>query len=210
MGKAQVQAISMVLMAGVVLALVGTAYMWGMPLIEKRTTATDVSTAESFILELDRQIVDIARNGGGKSVVIPGIAGASVKVNQSGNEIFFRFIASQAMLGMGEDSASIPIETYDMEPVGSYGGSPRIITLEGEPVDSGQYLMTLRLKYRSLETQNDPLKGYMIVVKDGGNLAGGGASSRINIAYIGSTTQSNGCCSNNGDRIDTLINVTIS
>ena len=206
MKKAQVQAISMVLMAGIVLSLVGVAYFWGKPLIDKRVTVTDVSTAESFMLELDRQIVDVARSGGSKSVNIPGIAGASLNANQSGNEILFRFITTQAMLGMGEGSMSVPVETYDMEPVGQYGGSPRIITLEGEPVDNNQYLMTLRLKYRELDA---PDKGYKITITDGGSLAGNNAQSRVSANFVNTTTIQLGA-DNSGDLISTYINVTIS
>ena len=208
MKKAQVQAISMVLMAGIVLALAGAAYFWGAPLIEKRTTVTDVSTAKSFILELDKQIVDVARSGGSKTVNIPRITGASLKVNQSGNEILFRFVTAQAMLGMGEGSMSVPVETYDDSDTGVYGGSPRIIKLYGEPVDNNQYLMTLRLKYRELVASN-PDKGYKIAITDGGNLAGSDAQSRVSANFVNITTDPTGA-ENGGDLIETYINVTIS
>jgi len=206
--KVQVQAISMVLIAGIVLALAGTAYFWGKPLLEKRSTATDVSSAESFMLELNSQIISIARSGGSKSVVIPHIQGSAVSVNQTGNEILFRFGAGQAMLDMGDGTGLIPVETYDMSPVGSYGDSPRIITLTGQPAGNDQYLMTLRLKYRELDATN-PDKGYEIVILNGGNLAQNTAPSRIIVSFIGTDTKSNGA-KNGGDLIETNINVTLA
>jgi hypothetical protein len=211
--KAQVQAISMVLIAGIILTLAGTAYFWGKPMIEKRTTMTDVSTAESFMLELDRQITEVARSGGSKAVSIPRIPGASVKVNESGNEILLRFLTSQQMLGMGEDSMSVPVETYDTDLVGTYGGSPRIILLEGEPVENDQFLMTLRLHYRPLETRSDPYKGYRIEIVDGGTNSMG-APSRVTVSYLETTTAPGQCCgtppSGAGDRLDTKINVSVA
>ena len=137
--KAQVQAITMVLMAGVVISLVGAAWFWGKPMIDKRTTMTEVSTAEDFILELDKQIVEVARSGGSKSVRIPAIAGTALKVNATGdpnfgNEIVFLFTTDQAMIEVGGGSAEVPVETYDENPVGPYGGSPRILTPRGHGV----------------------------------------------------------------------------
>jgi hypothetical protein len=212
MSKAQVQAVSMVLIAGIILALAGAAYFWGRPMIEKRSTMTDISTAESFMLELDREITEVARSGGIKAVNIPRIPGTSVRVNASGNELLLRFISSQPMLGAGDKKASVPVETYDLDPVGPYGGSPRIIILESEPIDS-QFLMTLRLKYRPLETSSDPPKGYMIEIVDGG-VTGMDAPSRVEVSYIGTVTSPGKCCgippSGDGDRLDTRINVTVS
>ncbi len=213
MSKAQVQAVSMVLITGIILALAGAAYFWGRPMIEKRATMTDISTAESFMLELDRQITETSRSGGTKAVNIPRIPGASVKVNGSGNEILFRFISSQPMLGAGEEKASVPVETYDLDPVGPYGGSPRIIILESEPIDNSQFLMTLRLRYRPLETSGDSPKGYRIEIVDGG-MNNMGAPSRVAVSYLGTATVPGQCCgippSGDGERLDTRINVTIS
>ncbi|MFC2143859.1 hypothetical protein ACFLQO_00650 [Candidatus Aenigmatarchaeota archaeon] len=48
----QTQTLSLVLITGIVIAMIGMAYAWGMPLIQKRTTITEYSTAENFILEL--------------------------------------------------------------------------------------------------------------------------------------------------------------
>ncbi len=205
MYKAQVQAISMVLMAGIVLGLAGAAYMWGAPMIEKRTTTTDVSIAQSFILELNERITDVARNGGTKAVTIPGISGSSVNVNESGNEILYRFLTTQSMLGMGENSVAIPIETQDTDPIGPYGGSPRIIMLEGEPVENGGYLMTLRLKYRELQA-TEPPKGYKIVLSEAPSLAESSAPSKVSVTFDGTNTDTGGPV----EITETLIEVQLS
>ena len=210
MKTGQVQAISMVLVAGMILALAGAAYFWGKPLLDKRATVTDVSTAKAFMVELDRQIVEVSRSGGTKTVDIPRISGSAVHVNESGNEILYQFITPESMIDMGEGSVSVPVDTYDISPVGSYGSSPRIILLEGEPQSNNMYLMTLRLKYRTLETDTEPYRGYRIVILDGGNLNPSQPSSRVIAKFDSRSTDPTGCCSGMGERTDTIINVSIS
>lgn len=210
MQRGQVEAISMVLVASIILILAGSAYFWGKPLLDKRATVTDVSTAKSFMIELDRQIVEVSRSGGTKTINVPGISGSSVGVNESGNEILFRFITPQAMMETGSGSTSVPVETYDVSDPGSYGGSPRMILLEGEPQGNDGYLMTLRLKYRTLETDTDPFRGYKIVLLDGGRMNTNQAVSRIVASFSGRNTNITGCCGGMGELTETLINVTIS
>jgi len=204
--KAQVQAISMVLIAGIVLALAGAAYFWGKPLIEKRSTITDVNTAKSFILDLDRQITEVSRNGGEKSLKIPAIPGASFKVDELNNGVLFRFVSSQQLMEMGEGSTAIPVETYDDSPVGDYGDSPRRIYLTGEPVENNQFLLAVNMTYRQLNAENPP-RGYIIRLSDGGNLAGNSAPSRVIVKFegYGYHTDSGG-----RDITETLVNVTLA
>ena len=213
--KAQVQAITMVLMAGIVISLVGVAWFWGKPMIEKQSTATEIATAEDFIIELDKQIVEVARSGGSKSIRIPSIAGAALKVNDTnalaslyGNEIIFEFTTDQAMIEMGGSSASVPIETFDENPVGPYGGSPRIITLDGRELSNNQFRMILRLRYRQLDdTTSD--RGYQIVLDDGGRVTDRSASM-VTVSFLGTETISGDCCGGSGDTLETKINVSIS
>jgi hypothetical protein len=214
MHKAQVQAVSMVLVAGIILVLAGSAYFWGKPLIDKRTTVTDASTAKAFMIELDRQITEVSRSGGTKTVTIPLISGASLEVNEANNEIIYRFITPQAMIDMGQGSTSVPVETYDVSDPGPYGGSPRIIMLQGEPIENDRYLMTLNMTYRTLETSSEPYRGYKIAILDGGRLNTDSAMSRVSVSYIGRTTVAGGCCGSppdgSGERLETEVNVTIS
>ncbi|MBN2330805.1 MAG: hypothetical protein JXC85_03240 [Candidatus Aenigmarchaeota archaeon] len=183
MRKAQVQAISLVLISGIVISLAGAAYFWGRPLIEKRTAITDIASAESFILQLNDEIVDVARNKGEKSLNIPAIPGSSLLVNASGNEIIYSFITSQPMLKLGDKRMPVPIETEHIEVVGTYGESPRIITLESIVYES-QYMMTLRLKYRQLNTETIPVKGYKIVLRSAGKTG----NNKVSVSYAGTET----------------------
>lgn len=183
--KAQVQAISLVLITGIVMSLAGAAYFWGRPLIEKRSAITDIASAESFILRLNDEIMDVARNRGEKSLNIPSLPGSSMLVNGSGNEIIYSFVSNQPMLKLGDKRMPVPIETEHIEVIGTYGESPRIITLESRAYET-QYLMTLRLRYRQLNTDTVPRKGYGIVL----NSAGKTGNNKISVSFAGTETQS--------------------
>ena len=184
MHKAQVQAISLVLITGIVMSLAGAAYFWGKPHIEKRSAITDIASAESFVLRLNDEILDVARNKGEKSLNIPSLPASSLLVNESGDEIIYNFVSSQPMLKLGDKRMPIPIETEHIEVVGTYGESPRIIILESTAYET-QYLMSLTMTYRQLNTDTVPRKGYKIVVKPGGKTG----NNKISVSYAGTETQ---------------------
>jgi hypothetical protein len=184
MMKAQVQAISLVIITGIVMSLAGAAYLWGKPLMEKRSSITDISTAESFMAQLDKEIVGITRNKGEKSVNIPNVPGASFIVDEAQNAIIFKFLTNQPMIAIGDKAMPIPIETTHIEKNGTYGESPRTITLQGEAYGT-EYLLTLKMTYRTLFTASAPKKAYQISVRSASKTG----NSRISVAYGGTATE---------------------
>jgi hypothetical protein len=207
MRRGQVETITIVLIAGILISLAGVAYFWGRPMMEKRSTLADVSNAKSFIVQLDKEIVETARSGGTRTLSIPKISGSYFRVNETGNEILYRFVATQAVLEIPNGAtATIPVETFDEAPVGLYGGSPRIITMESTRMQSGQYLMTLRLKYREL--RSDVPRGYMIALDDGGSSTSSSPDG-VSVFFAGTETDSRGAGAG-GDLIKTIVRVTLS
>jgi hypothetical protein len=206
MRRGQVETITIVLIAGIIISLAGAAYFWGRPMMEKRSTLADVSNAKSFIVQLDKDIVETARSGGTRTLTIPMVSGSSFRINATGNEILYRFVATQAVLDVAEGATvSVPVETFDEAPIGLYGGSPRIITLEATR-SNGEYVMTLRLKYREL--RSDVPRGYEIVLQDGGSSTTASPSS-VSMFFAGTETESRGS-SDGGELTKTLIRVTLS
>jgi len=203
--KAQVQAISLVLITGIVISLAGAAYIWGKPLIEKRSTITDIATAEAFMIQLDQQIIDAARNRGEKSINIPSLPGASLSINESENSIVMNFITTQPMLAMGEESVPVPIDSQNIEAVGTYGESPRTITLQAK-VHESQYLMTLKLVYRTLYTSGTPKRGYAITLNSGG-VSG---KEKISVSYDSVETELVTGADGDAELVKTIIRADIS
>ena len=64
--KAQTQIISVVLIMGLAVGVIGASYMWGAPLIEKSQTETSLSQAEQNIELINSMIVDVVKTGGQK------------------------------------------------------------------------------------------------------------------------------------------------
>jgi hypothetical protein len=200
--RAQVQAISLVLITGIVMSLAGAAYFWGRPLIEKRSAITDIATAESFIMQLNDEIMDVARNRGEKTLNIPALPASQLILNESGNALVFQFVSGQPMLSVGGESIPIPIDTEHIEPVGTYGESPRIITLESKAYET-QYLMTLKLIYRELYVESIPRKGYKIDLETFGKTG----NSKVSVSYKGTETVIG---AGGAEVLQTLIDVKIS
>ncbi|MCK4968713.1 MAG: hypothetical protein KAS12_06670, partial [Candidatus Aenigmarchaeota archaeon] len=65
--KAQTQIISVVLIMGLAVGVIGASYMWGAPLIEKSKSETALSQAEANIELINSMIADVVKSGGQKT-----------------------------------------------------------------------------------------------------------------------------------------------
>jgi hypothetical protein len=204
--KAQVEVITIVLIAGIVISLVGTAYMWGMPLISKRTSVTEFLSAEDFAVKLSDKIVEIANGGSGEaSLAIPsGVIGikeydSSNPRGPENNSIIFEVPVSQP-LAMG---TSVVLKTNVLGENATYGeAEPRIINMSS--VISGQNRLVFNIHFRELDTRDQPLKGYLIAVKKG-TMTGTG---QVVVSYDG-TEVSSVPAANGGSLIVTKIKLNI-
>lgn len=160
--KAQTQALSVVLIAGIVIAMIGLAYAWGMPLIQKRTTITEFSTAQNFILNLDGKITEIANSGAGEfRLDVPNGFVRAIDYHASdpdNNSIILEFTTAQPMI---MNASKVLLKTSSFGEVATYGESePRVITMSGESFGTG-YKIQIKLHYRELDTET---KGYKIAL----------------------------------------------
>ena len=131
--KAQTSIISVVIIAGVIIAMVGAAYIWALPIIEKRTTVTEYAIAESLMLELNDRIVEIANTGSGEAVIEIPMGTVEVRgynlTGEDNNTVILDFYVNQPLITEG---GTVPIKTSNLDYVGEYGkAEPRILTLSG-------------------------------------------------------------------------------
>jgi len=183
MKKAQVQAVTLVLISGIVIALAGAAYMWGKPMIEKRTTITQFTSAVRFMEDLDRSIVDVAR-----SCITPGACEESLtlpitgfmSVDSGNNTITYEFVVTQPLITEGE----IPLNTGNIGEVAAYGETPGVILMRGDKTE-GVYKLRFTLHYRELYNNEQEI-GYKIKLQGSGT-----GTNRILITYSGSETLPN-------------------
>ncbi len=161
--RAQVSMISVVIIAGIIIALIGVAYTWAVPMIEKRMTITDYDLVEGFMLELDDRIVDIANTGSGEArIAIPKGTLEVLGYDFTGgvnNTITLDFYVSQPIM---TESGSVPIETSSLDDVGEYGNTePRIILLSRSSDERYTHL-NISMRYRELRSSTP--KGYIIAL----------------------------------------------
>ena len=65
------EVISVILITGILLGLVGSVYLWGVPLIEKNRDISLLESAEEFMRNLNEKIKNVATHGGRDWIEIP-------------------------------------------------------------------------------------------------------------------------------------------
>jgi len=178
--KAQSEAITLVLVAGIVIGLVGLAYSWGKPLIDKRSVLTDYTTAVQFMKELDKKIVEIAGScsSAGSCEYSLNIPKGIISFDDTSNSIVYILTTNQPLV----TKDTLLLNTADNNTVSKYGETPGVISFKGENIGSGNYRLIFYLKYRELDS-NAPFKGYLIKLKGSEKKDG---TSKIIISYAGS------------------------
>ena len=182
--RAQIAVISVILISGIIISLVGAAYFWGMPLVEKRSIVTQTQTAENFILRLSEAVIGIANTGAGtQSFDVPFGSVKIVPFNSTGdpydmqtNAIIFEYIISQPMIF---NISAVPVKTGSLEPVGTYGtDKARIITLESERSEEA-WTVRYILHFRELKDS----RSHRIALNEGHGVAQG--AQRVTIGWDG-------------------------
>ncbi|MCD6591315.1 MAG: hypothetical protein J7K72_05075 [Candidatus Aenigmarchaeota archaeon] len=200
--KAQTQAVTMIMITGVIIALVGAAYMWGKPMIDKRTTLTQFLSATRFMQTLDKKIVEMAG-----TCTTPGACretlnlpiGGIIRLDEENNSIIYEFRVPQPMITRDK----VLLNTIDNGTVARYGETPAVLSVLGyKPPGSNAYTLRFALRYRELD--NDQInKGYKIILQKDGKASG---NSKVLITYMGSAVENKGAA-NKGDLVITKIGV---
>lgn len=199
--KAQVQTITLVLIGGIIISLVGIAYTWGKPMIDKRSVMSQFTSGRKFMEDLNGKIVDIAgtcsfEGGCGETLKLP-FPGA-LSIDEGNNSITYELMVSEPLLTDEE----ILINTGNPGEHVHYGETPGVISLKGDREGSGLYTLRYELHYREL-SRHDPARGYVIeLAKDGT----GKGTNGISVSY-GRTETRSGEAHNGGDLVVSTIKV---
>lgn len=194
----QTEVVSLVLISGIVIALAGAAYMWGLPLLEKRSASADFAAATNMISEIDRKILSLANAGGGRAEMglskpmslVP--AGASDTEN---NSLAITYATSQPMLG-AESDAVIYLGAASFSDISEGSGvfgrsSPGIITVRQSASISGGYVIRSKLRYRELVAPGLQPRVFLISLcreSDAGCSAGATGSTELTLTFLGTET----------------------
>ena len=177
--KGQQEALSAVLISGIMIGVVGSVYFWGVPLIQKNKDNSLLETSESFMSDLDAKIKFVANNGGRDSVVInvPAIVrfdGQSVELSIDTEGTIY---AANAEIPLGRSSTSSLKQDTTVSPPVYYGvwgiDDPVLFNVKSTEVSEGRYNTRYRLQY--IELRNDKTtKDYKIALTGSGSSGGEG------------------------------------
>lgn len=185
--KAVANVVGIVLAAGIAIALVTSAYLWGSQILDKRDATTKFLVGKNFMDSVQNEIENIVNNQGGEvSLNIPGGSVGLVDYDGTadGNNIIYTFDVNQPLVLEG-GQVRLDVTSYaDFETgteLGTFGeSSPGILTIKSTSTSQG-FLVDLKLHFRELLTSET--SGVLIALEEGGISSEG--ESRISLSYGG-------------------------
>lgn len=189
--RGQTEALSAVLLSGILIGVVGSVYFWGIPLIQKNKDNSLLETSETFMNTLDQKIKFVANNGGRDRVVIsvPGIVRFDGQALELSIDTQGTIYAVDAPIQLGRTAAvNLRTDTSVNPPIlyGTWGqDDPVLFTVKSTELASNRYTTYYTLDY--LELRNDKtLKTYKIDLTGSGT--SGGYQKTIVIESQGDST----------------------
>jgi hypothetical protein len=213
--KGQVQPISIVIMTGIVVSLVGVAYFWGVPLIQKRSSMSEFTNMERFISELEEAVIELARSGAGEvnmDLVDSGIKLLPYNSGSGNNSLVIEFALEQPLLLPNTTFYLGSTSFEDINQTGTYGeSSPSVVTLRESRLGN-QYKIDTQIIYRELLRNELPKRGYVIALCPKRDLECDDVITgrqRITLSFDKNLVET-GTAFNGGDLVVTYINVELT
>lgn len=186
MMKGQQEVLSIVLISGILIGVVGSVYLWGVPLIQKNKDIATLESAEGFIRNLNNRIKFVANNGGRDQLLInvPGI----VRYDPVSETIQLIVETEGTIYATGAD---IPIGKNPLctATTGTFGlDDPETICVKSVSAGEKSYTTTYTLKYLQLSNA-ETLRDFKIQLS--GIAKTGGEQKTITFENLGSNTPTN-------------------
>jgi len=195
--KGAVNVISIILISGIIITLVGASYMWSVPLLQKQQDSTIFQTGRSFVLSLNEKIIDIANSGSGEeSIEIPmGIVRvvSHDAYDLENNSIFFEVPLAQSLAFSSSKTYLGGVSFLDTtnNTAGVFGeSSPSIISMQITALGKG-HLASFQILFRELVTKTKPVKKFKISLNKGSEKIMSGESA-VTIGFGGTSTDADG------------------
>ncbi len=198
--KGQQEVIAVILISGILIGVVGSVYLWGVPLIQKNKDIATLENSEKFVRSLNNKIKFIANNGGRDQtrIDLPGI----FRFTSNSNSIELvvdtqgTIYATDAEIPLGKNAVCAAV-------TGVFGlDDPDTICVKSTKISEDSYKTTYTIKYLKL-INVDVGRNFLINLI--GDTATGGEASTIIFENKG-TAQTN---DNDKVLITSVIYVTI-
>lgn len=168
--KAQADIISAVIIIIIAIGLTGTAYTWGIPLIQKRqheALADRVynSFDQNKVNSLPSKIEFVARTSGAEETFTLDVDGVWI-LSPSENSIQFTFLSKASKVAVGQWSSLTPGATCPPSN-GTLGKDKSSVVCARADITHDIYNITYKIYFRTLFEETNANKGYKInLVKD--------------------------------------------
>ncbi len=190
MKKGQQEALSAVLISGILIGVVGSVYFWGIPLVQKNKDNSLLETAETFMHDLDTKIKFVANNGGRDQLVVtlPGIIRFDGKIIELSIATEGTIYAIDSPIPLGRTSSTnLKLDPYNATiRYGVWGvDDPVIYTVKSTKYGETSYETDYVLEY--IQLRNDKTTRDFVIELTG-NGASGGLDRTIVIESVGDQT----------------------
>ncbi|MBU4300400.1 MAG: archaellin/type IV pilin N-terminal domain-containing protein [Nanoarchaeota archaeon] len=177
--KAQAEVISALLIVGITVAAVSVAYMWGVPMIQKGQSTSQIQEAEYLMTLISDGITDVAQNGGQKSLSL-NLQGP-LEISEEDNTIKYTIISKKAGVArtewvpLNEDETFGIAATNQSKSIPVYGFDKDAVLLAKSDVlgDSG-FMVYYNLVFREVDDFNTREGRITNITAAGNNKVSGG------------------------------------
>ncbi len=184
--KGQVQVVSAILLVGILAAGIASAYLWGVPLLQKNQDVNGINIAISSLKELANEIETVSINKGSRTVEFK--VDGFLRLDTENNSINYitnskaAYVATTDWVALNEDDTQ---GTFILpEGYGLLGEDRPGVLLAKARLITNQYQNEFRLEFRELEDVNSN-KGQIISLEAVGDTEKTGGKYRIVIKYEG-------------------------
>jgi hypothetical protein len=154
--KGQTQAVTAVMITGVIVGGIASAYVWGIPLIDKRQGQSELRSLESSVIGLEESIVSVSQSGQGSAdEVTLELDNGRVEVNETGNYVDITTFSESSPYAVGTwrllRGQSLQGLSFGAGEYGIQGeNTPGIVAVKSESASTSA--ITYRVEFRNLRT----------------------------------------------------------
>lgn len=172
--------LSVVLISGILIGVVGSVYFWGVPLIQKNKDISTLENSEDFVRNLNNKIKNVANSGGRDRLIIniPGL------VTFDGSEINL-IVDTEGVIYASNAEIPLDINPCAMT-TGTFGiDDPEVLCVKSQKISDRSFRTTYTLKYIILQS-NETIRDFQINLT--GGLQTGGLDNTVIIDNKGGTS----------------------
>lgn len=199
----QSQVVTAVLLGGILVVGISSAYTWGIPLLEKNQDASTLEDTLSSFETLGSEIESISRRGGGSQVTF-NVGDGVLQINPENNSIEYAittraaYVSTSGWVSLNDNNMRGLFEGDYPDQYGVQGqDTPGVIIARARDTTEG-YRTTYKLKFREMRDVDSGVS-YQIDLQDDGNLEANGGTHEIVFSFDEEVSESG--ASTEGDEL---------